>query len=617
MPAEQGDHDNIAPRRRHGLRPATVLAIGIVIGVLCQAALGALALWFTHVNDREAIDDRQQALTALSHSLAQTSEVLLALPNTASLHKVLVDARRRHHLSQCRIMLPDGRVLIDGMVSDIDQAQAPKTWSAQPLQPVREYNTDGSASIGLPITVADRGTARLDVSWFAHDVITGDQDGDRGTMLLVIGALGVVALLCTLKFTRSSLHSLGPIREALLAADAGEQDTASLSVSPRFGPDARVWNALMTERAALRRASVARQAGEALGARRQDAGDVVAACEAMSHGLVLIDTQQQMRYANGAACVLMRGKHDAMIGTPLTQWVDDAALAQAIGASVDSAQRRRTTIVVESRDDSEAPTLRYAVRPIGNDDQLGAAIIIEDITQQRVAEAARHAFVAQAAHELRTPLTNIRLYVEQAIDGDEDEQSRVQAINVINQEATRLERIVDDMLSVAEIESGEMKLRHDDVRIDELLTHMRADFQAQADKKQIQLVFDLSPKLPVIQADRDKIGLVLINVIGNALKYTPQKGKVTVIVDVTDDEQRIVFDVRDTGIGIDSGEIERIFDKFYRANDRRVAKITGTGLGLALTRAVVQQHGGEITIESELDKGSRFVITLPTNVTPA
>jgi signal transduction histidine kinase len=188
---------------------------------------------------------------------------------------------------------------------------------------------------------------------------------------------------------------------------------------------------------------------------------------------------------------------------------------------------------------------------------------------------------------------------------------------VINQEATRLERIVDDMLSVAEIESGEMKLRHDDVRMDELLTHMRADFQAQADEKQIQLVFDLSPKLPVIQADRDKIGLVLINVIGNALKYTPQKGKVTVIVDVTDDEQRIVFDVRDTGIGIDSGEIERIFDKFYRANDRRVAKIVGTGLGLALTRAVVQQHGGGIAIESELDKGSRFVITLPTNVAPA
>ncbi|MDP7348314.1 MAG: HAMP domain-containing sensor histidine kinase, partial [Phycisphaeraceae bacterium] len=196
-------------------------------------------------------------------------------------------------------------------------------------------------------------------------------------------------------------------------------------------------------------------------------------------------------------------------------------------------------------------------------------------------------------------------------------QSRMQAINVINQEATRLERIVDDMLSVAEIESGEMKLRHDDVRMDELLTHMRADFQAQADEKQIQLVFDLSPKLPVIQADRDKIGLVLINVIGNALKYTPQKGKVTVIVDVTDDEQRIVFDVRDTGIGIDSGEIERIFDKFYRANDRRVAKIVGTGLGLALTRAVVQQHGGGIAIESELDKGSRFVITLPTNVAPA
>jgi signal transduction histidine kinase len=132
---------------------------------------------------------------------------------------------------------------------------------------------------------------------------------------------------------------------------------------------------------------------------------------------------------------------------------------------------------------------------------------------------------------------------------------------------------------------------------------------ALAKDKNITLAYDLPPKFPVIQADRDKFVLALHNLIGNAIKYTPEGGKVTVTVRVT--PQQVAIDVTDTGIGIKPEEHQLIFERFYRAKDPRVAKITGSGLGLALTRDVARLHGGDVTVFSEIDAGSTFTLTVP------
>lgn len=223
---------------------------------------------------------------------------------------------------------------------------------------------------------------------------------------------------------------------------------------------------------------------------------------------------------------------------------------------------------------------------------------------------ARHAFVAQATHELRTPLTNIRLYVETAIeDGETDPSIRATALNVINADARRLERIVGEMLSVAEIEAGAFKLNVDDVRLEQLLDDLKRDYDQPAREKRVTLTFLLPPKLPVLQGDRDKVAVALHNLVGNALKYTPAGGGVTVRVEA--DDKQFSVAVADTGIGIAADDCERIFERFYRANDGRVAKITGTGLGLTIDREVARLHGGDITVESQLNKGSTFRLALP------
>ncbi len=180
---------------------------------------------------------------------------------------------------------------------------------------------------------------------------------------------------------------------------------------------------------------------------------------------------------------------------------------------------------------------------------------------------------------------------------------------MINTEARRLERVVGEMLSVAEIEAGSLKIFRDDVRLDALLTELQSDYAAQAADRGIQLVFNLPPKLPVISADRSKVMVIVHNLLGNALKYTGRNGQVTVGVQV--EQTNLYVSVQDNGIGISDADAEKIFDKFYRAKDERVARITGSGVGLTLAKEIARLHGGDITVQSELNRGSTFTLALP------
>jgi signal transduction histidine kinase len=316
-----------------------------------------------------------------------------------------------------------------------------------------------------------------------------------------------------------------------------------------------------------------------------------------------------IEYANGAAAVLLQASRDDLTDRDLARVIDDPRVVPAVQDVLDGATR---PAVVERPCDegTTAGVLRFTIRAICADDSRSVMVLIEDITQQRIAEAARNSFLAKAAHELRTPLTNIRLYVENAVDHcGSDPQAVARSLNVINDESRRLERTVSEVLSVSEIEAGSFDLQRDDVRFDSLMEQIRADHEATAQKKNITLQFDMPPKLPVVSADRDKIALAIHNLVGNALKYTPENGRVTVSVAV--ESGRIIVDVTDTGIGISKDDLSRVFEKFYRATDQRVTDITGSGLGLAIAREIVGLHGGFISVESELNSGSTFTLVLP------
>ena len=236
--------------------------------------------------------------------------------------------------------------------------------------------------------------------------------------------------------------------------------------------------------------------------------------------------------------------------------------------------------------------------------------VVSDVTQQSLVDDARKQFVSLATHELRTPLANIKAYAETlAIHEGIDVERQKEFCNIINSEATRLSRFVDEMLSVSQIEAGAMALDCRETDLERLVTDVIEHVRPQMDQKKIRLEVKLPPKFPTLKLDKDKFSSALVNLLGNAAKYTPDGGSVT--FEIKARGTNIDFCVADTGIGIAPEDLPRVFERFFRSGDPRVKNIDGNGLGLTFSQEVLHLLGGRLTVESELNRGTRFVASLP------
>jgi len=587
---------------------ASIATMGIAVAAILLAVTIAVA-WWSYRTQRETLHAaRTTQIRALGDVLSQSAESMLAGDDLTALRRMVIDARRNYDLIDCRVMLPDGKVIASADPTRITLVSLPERWATGPVDDPENAPDAGKMAMIFPLRVLGRGAAALAIEADVQYPVATLLDMQSGIALFSV--LGMLALLMVYRATRQRVMSLGVIREALHAVADGESSLDAVTLSANHGRDAEAWNTLVTANMALKQKAVAERVQSSLGTRRESSGALDMACDALPQGLMMIDEQGRVSYANGAAAVMLQRKREEMAGAEAATLFSSDPVRAAVTAAVKGTSRIRQTIEVDRKGEDGDRMLRFNIRPLRRDGAQDVMVTIDDVTQQRVAEASRNAFVAQVAHELRTPLTNIRLYVETALDeGQNDAAIRGKSLNVINQETRRLEVLVGEMLSIAEIEAGSLKIHRDDVRLDSLFTELENDYKAQAVDKNIQLKFSMPPKLPVIQADRDKFVLSLHNLIGNALKYTPKGGTVTVAV--RHENNKLSVDVTDTGIGVDEAELELIFDRFYRAKDPRVAKIPGTGLGLALAREVVRQHGGELTATSQINHGSTFTLTLP------
>jgi signal transduction histidine kinase len=582
-----------------------ILVAGLVVAGLLLASAGATAWWAASVQKGVLQQSHADQVRAAGSVLAQSAEVLLADNELSSVRRMLIALARERGLQRCRIVLPDGNVVADATPSSITLRELPAQWSGAAT--VVDADAQGSAHV-FPITVPGRGNARLEIT--AEAEIPA---GAYWPLQAGLGGISIVALIAMMILYRHATSSLGgvlAIRQALLSRQGGQASLEALEVSPDLGPEAQAWNSLLAEQEREHKQSALQKTTETVTSHRGSSDRLSIACDVLSQGLILLGKDLRAEYVNGAAAALLQTKREDMISAEVSTFIKDERVLAACRASTAGPMPRRMIVEVERCDGEATTLLRFIVRPVRREDIGAAMIIVEDITQQRVAEESRHAFVAQATHELRTPLTNIRLYAEMALDEGKNDPTVVgNCLNVINQEVFRLDRIVGDILSIAEIEAGTLSLKKNDVRLDEVFPELQADYGAQAAEKQLKLTFNLPPKLPVIRADRDKFRLALHNLLGNAMKYTPPGGQVTVTVTV--DQGRLVIDVADTGIGMNEEDRQRAFEKFYRAKDDRIATIKGSGLGLAIAREVIRLHGGDVVVQSELNKGSTFTIGLP------
>ncbi|MCP4713008.1 MAG: HAMP domain-containing histidine kinase, partial [Planctomycetes bacterium] len=240
-------------------------------------------------------------------------------------------------------------------------------------------------------------------------------------------------------------------------------------------------------------------------------------------------------------------------------------------------------------------------------------LTIRDITQRKVNEAGQEAFIAHVSHEMRSPLTNIRAYAETLLsDMVLDAGTQKEAFNVINEETSRLIRLVNDVLDLSNMETGTLSLDKGEVVLDRLVRQCANDVRAAAGSKKITLQSNYHPKLPKLLADREKLAVVINNLLSNAIKYTPNNG--TVFVETNVDDRYVYIKITDTGYGIPEEDREKIFEKFYRIEREETAGIPGSGLGLATAREIAILHGGTINMTSELNKGTEMELKLPLTI---
>jgi two-component system phosphate regulon sensor histidine kinase PhoR len=252
----------------------------------------------------------------------------------------------------------------------------------------------------------------------------------------------------------------------------------------------------------------------------------------------------------------------------------------------------------------------YGAPIIGtNDEWKGIVLVFHDITELKKLEQMRKDFVANVSHELKTPITSIKGFAETLLDGAmKDERALEHFLSIILKESERLQSLIQDLLDLSKIEQQGFQLQIETVNMTHLLEEMIVMFQGKAKEKDIHLQLN-APQHVYIAGDSNRLKQVFINLITNALTYTPKGGMVEVSVEQQNEE--VLVHVKDTGIGIEEKEIPRIFERFYRVDKARSRNSGGTGLGLAIVKHLVEAHHGYITVKSQVGKGTTFTVHFP------
>ncbi|MEG6614666.1 ATP-binding protein [Pseudoclostridium thermosuccinogenes] len=240
----------------------------------------------------------------------------------------------------------------------------------------------------------------------------------------------------------------------------------------------------------------------------------------------------------------------------------------------------------------------------------GVIAVLQDVTEMQKLDNMRKEFVANVSHEMRTPLTSIKSYAETLLDGAyKDSDTAVKFLTVINSEADRMTRLVKDLLQLSRLDNHQMQWNMQQFSFTELVRNSIVKLQIEAENKNQKIESYIMGDIPEIKGDRDRIEQVVLNILTNAIKYTPEGGKITVYVSRIFND--VTLKVADTGIGIPRKDLSRIFERFYRVDKARSREMGGTGLGLSIAKEIVEAHGGTITAESELGKGTEITVKLP------
>jgi len=327
---------------------------------------------------------------------------------------------------------------------------------------------------------------------------------------------------------------------------------------------------------------------------------------AMHDALLVVDSNRHLILVNETFRRLF-ALPEISEGAPLREIVRDATLDRVINDALDRGGPVRIELTLDgSKIELDAVATRNNAGEI-----TGALVLFHDITELKKIDQVRRDFVANVSHELRTPLSILRGYIETLLDSPETSRAELSRIlKVMERHSKRLDLLVDDLLTLAQLESGNPNLQLGDIAVSSFFRELIRDWEKKLATKQLNAVVDLPSDLPAIRADRARLQEALYNLLDNAVKYSREHGEIRLIARQRD--QEIVLSVSDDGVGIAEDELPRIFERFYRVDKARSHdSVRGTGLGLAIVKHIAQLHGGRVEAESELENGTTIRVVLP------
>ena len=554
---------------------------------------------------RRTLDEMRTTLFAEARLMARVVEEGLARGAPPSELDPLVDEAARDVRARVTIVASDGRVVADSSASGPDLA-AMENHSGRPE--VRQAFASGagsavrhSATVGRDLLYAavtirhagrTLGVARVAMPLEAVEEQVGDLG--RAETLALLLAFGITGLL-TLALTASLARPLREIMDAARQFGGGNLG-ARIRVRRRdeLGELARILN------------FSADQLQERLGEVARERARIEAILFAMEDGVLAVDHKGSVILANQA---LSRGLElrEAM-GRHYLEVIRQREVGGVIEEVLRTGERR--LVEVEILHLKRVYAITAVPFPGAEGSPPGVVLTFHDATERRRLDRIRRDFVANASHELRTPLTSIRGFVEALEDGAVNEPDTAERfLGKIRVHADRMAALVEDLLELSRLESGERPPRFEEVIPFEIAEDVVASFTGLANRKQIELK-RVDGGAPTIVTDADRLRRIVENLVENAVKYTPEGGRVEV-ASGPGAAGGAVLEVRDNGPGIGAEHLPRIFERFYRVDKARSRELGGTGLGLAIVKHLAEGMGAHVRVESELAKGSRFIVTVP------
>lgn len=451
-------------------------------------------------------------------------------------------------------------------------------------------------SVAAPVIVQGRVAGAV----LLHAPVSGLMAAVRGIRSLILSASLVALTLALLLALYGSRRITRPVRQMMAAAQAMRQGRFDQRIDvedeDEIGQLARTFNQLT------------RELGLTIDALTREKRQRESIVRSMSEGLLAVDVRGHLLLSNPQAQELLH-LPDGAEGRPVDQLLPPEWLALFRRCLADG------TTLEDIRLEGDR-YLRLRVAPITGDEQIGGAVgLVEDITEQYRMEQRRREFVAAVSHELRTPLTSLRGFLQAIREGVVTEPREVDRyLGVMHDETMRLIRLVNSLLDLSRMESGQVTLRCQPLVLAQVVEDVLASMQPWIEGEAVQVENEVPEDLPRVWADRDRLDQILINLVENAIRHAGRPGRVRVSAYSRQDQ--VVTVVEDTGPGIPPEALPYIWDRFYKVDKARTADGSGTGLGLVIVRQLVELHGGRAWVESQVGQGSRFSFSLPTAAGP-